>query len=622
MYLCTYMRRKIELLAPARDLECGKEAILHGADAVYIGGPLFGARAAASNSVEDIAALCAFAHMYGAKVYVTLNTILYDAELEAAERMVWLLYEHGVDALIVQDMALLRLNLPPIALHASTQTDNRTVEKVRWLEDMGFSQIVLARELGVREIAAIYDAVHVPLEAFVHGALCVSYSGQCYASQYCFGRSANRGQCAQFCRLPFDLLDSKGRVLAKDKHLLSLKDMNRSAFLEEMLDAGVSSFKIEGRLKDIAYVKNVTAYYRQKLDEILSRRPNDYVRSSFGQTDLNFTPQLEKSFNRGFTDYFLHGRTPDLCSFETPKAKGEFIGEVSLVGNRSFSVRYVREDDASLRLHAGDGLCFIGPDGKLQGFRVNKVDGMDIYPASMPVLSLRTLLYRNQDAYYEKMLSRPTAVRRLLLQIVFAETEEGYSLWLCDETGVEVLLNFPMQKIVAQSPQRDNMIQILSKLGDTPFKVAAVTVELNEERFIPSSVLTKWRRKVVDALMEKKTAEYKQEVRKLPKMNGDKVSDHITYLGNVANALSRDLYEQQGAMQIDPAFELCQPDKAVIMVCRHCLRFALGRCSKRLHGCFQDKKDCNEPWRLRMADGRVFTLEFDCVRCQMKIYAP
>ncbi|MBQ5380774.1 MAG: U32 family peptidase, partial [Paraprevotella sp.] len=318
-------QRPIELLAPARNLECGMAAVDHGADAVYIGAAKYGARAAAGNSVEDIARLVAYAHTYHVKVYVTINTILKDEELSDTEKMVWELYRCGVDALIVQDMAMLRLHLPPIPLHASTQMDNRSADKVKFLQQNGFSQVVLARELSLQEIKDIHEQCDIPLEVFVHGALCVSYSGQCYVSQHCFGRSANRGECAQFCRLKFDLQDSDGRVVERGKHLLSLKDMNRSEDLERLLDAGVSSLKIEGRLKDVAYVKNVTAYYRKRLDEIFVKR-NEYRKASSGHVTLKFIPQLEKSFNRGFTRYFLDGRTADIFSFNTPKSLGEEVG--------------------------------------------------------------------------------------------------------------------------------------------------------------------------------------------------------------------------------------------------------------------------------------------------------
>lgn len=371
-------QRKIELLAPAKNLECGIAAIDHGADAVYIGAPKFGARAAAVNSLEDIAALVEYAHLYNARIYVTVNTILKDEELQETEKMIWALFRAGVDALIVQDMGITGLNLPPIPLHASTQMDNRTVEKVRFLADAGFRQVVLARELSLREISKIHEACpDVPLEIFVHGALCVSYSGQCYVSQACFGRSANRGECAQFCRLPFSLVDAEGRVIVKDKHLLSLKDLNQSDELEALLDAGASSFKIEGRLKDVSYVKNVTVAYRRKLDAIFARR-KEYARASSGSCRYAFNPQLDKSFSRGFTHYYLHGRTKDVFSFDTPKSLGEEMGTMKEARGNYLTVAGLKS------FNNGDGVCYIDEQGRLQGFRINRVEGNKLYPQEMP----------------------------------------------------------------------------------------------------------------------------------------------------------------------------------------------------------------------------------------------
>lgn len=368
-------QRKIELLAPAKNLECGIEAVNHGADAVYIGAPKFGARAAAVNSLEDIAALVAYAHLYNVRIYVTVNTILREEELAETEKMIWELYRAGVDALIVQDMGITRLNLPPIPLHASTQMDNRTPEKVRFLADAGFRQVVLARELSLQEIRRIHDACpEVPLEVFVHGALCVSYSGQCYVSQACFGRSANRGECAQFCRLPFSLEDADGKTIIRNKHLLSLKDLNQSEVLEALLDAGATSLKIEGRLKDVSYVKNVTAAYRQKLDAIFARR-KEYARASSGTCTFDFKPQLNKSFSRGFTHYFLQGREQEITSFDTPKSLGEEMGTMKEQRGNYLTVAGVKP------FHNGDGVCFLDEQGRLQGFRINRVDGNKLYPA-------------------------------------------------------------------------------------------------------------------------------------------------------------------------------------------------------------------------------------------------
>ena len=443
--------RKIELLAPAKDLTCGLEAIRHGADAVYIGAPKFGARAAAANSGEDIRTLCDYAHLYGARVYVALNTILTDDELAEAERMIWELWRAGADALIVQDMGITQLDLPPIPLHASTQTDNRTVEKVRFFEQAGFTQVVLARELTLDEIREIAAETTVPLEVFVHGALCVSYSGQCYLSEALSGRSANRGACAQYCRLPYTLVDADGTKIAGPKHLLSLKDMNRSDRLEALLDAGVSSLKIEGRLKDVTYVKNVTAYYRRCLDAILSRRP-EYVRSSFGRSVYTFEPNPEKSFNRGFTPFFLDGRRADVTAFDTPKSLGEPVGRVkALKGKSAFTVAGTKV------LHNGDGLAFFNRRGELEGLRVNRVEAGCVYPLRMPPLAVGMPIYRNYDQEFEKLLAKPSAERKMVVRITFAENPFGFTLTLEDETGARVMLAEPFEKEPAQRPQEENI---------------------------------------------------------------------------------------------------------------------------------------------------------------------
>lgn len=603
--------RNIELLAPARDADTGVEAIRHGADAVYIGGPGFGARAAAGNSVADIERLAAYAHLFGARVYVAFNTILYDDELEQAREMAWQLYRAGADALIVQDLGLLELDLPPIALHASTQMDNRTPGKVRFLADAGFEQVVLARELTLDEIRAIHAATPVALEVFVHGALCVSLSGQCYASQYCFGRSANRGECAQFCRLAFDLVDAEGRTVVRQKHLLSLRDMNRTADLEAMLDAGVSSLKIEGRLKDTAYVKNVTAHYRQQLDAILRRRPDDYRRASLGESRFSFSPAPAKSFNRGFTDYFLHGRTADMSSFDTPKATGEPVGRV-----REIRGRALRTDGAA-EFANGDGLCFVDSDGQLRGFRVNRVADGWLYPAEMPHgLRRGTPLFRNADQAFERLLARPSAERRLALDLCLSETDEGYALALSDEGGRSVRLSFPAEKQDARTPQRDQLVAQLSKLGQTPYAARRVDLDLRGERFIPASLLGAWRREAVEALMRQPVAVRPRS----RKERGEPLypERRLTYLGNVANARARHYYAAHGVSEADPAYELAPPAGAVLMTCRYCLRYALGVCPVR-----QGRRaSWREPLALRLPDGRRFPLSFDCQRCLMKVHAP
>ena len=606
------MSMTIELLAPAKNLECGIEAIRHGADAVYIGAPKYGARAAAGNSLDDLRQLAEYAHQYGARVYVTLNTIIYDDELAEVERLVWDLYHIGIDALIVQDMALLTMKLPPIELHASTQTDNRTPEKVQFLYEQGFSQVVLARELSLDDIAAIHRACPVPLEAFVHGALCVSYSGQCYASQACFGRSANRGECAQFCRLPFDLVDADGRVIERGRHLLSLKDMNRSAHLEAMMDAGVRSFKIEGRLKDVTYVKNVTAAYRQAIDAVLARR-TEYKRASQGVSTYTFTPQLDKSFNRGFTDYFITGQRSEVYSFATPKAMGEPVGQVREVG-RGYLVL-----SSSKEFHNGDGFCFIDEQGQLQGFRVNRVEGERLYPKEMPRgLRVRTALYRNYDQEFERLLSRPSAERRIPVDILLRDTQQGFALTLTDDEGHSITVDFARDKEVARTEQRANLEAGLAKLGGTIFVASSVEIAFTDNWFIPSSVVADMRRTAVEALKELKIQNSKLKVDSVSRIQNSEFriqNSPLTYLANVANQRAAAFYRSCGATEVQPAYEISAPRGATLMFCRHCLRYAMGWCPHR----GGKLSPYREPYTLVLADGARFKLEFDCKACIMKV---
>ena len=603
----------IELLSPAKNLECGLEAIRHGADAVYIGAPKYGARAAAGNSLDDLRQLADYAHQFGARVYVTLNTIVYDDELAEVEALVWQLYRIGIDALIVQDMALLTMNLPPIELHASTQTDNRTPEKVQFLHSVGFSQVVLARELSLDDIAKIHSACPVPLEAFVHGALCVSYSGQCYASQACFGRSANRGECAQFCRLPFTLEDADGRIIERDRHLLSLKDMNRSAHLEAMMDAGVRSFKIEGRLKDVTYVKNITAYYRQAIDKILFRRP-EYRRASKGVSTYTFTPQPDKSFNRGFTDYYITGRRTDVTSFATPKSVGEPIGHVKEVGRGFITV------SSAKALHNGDGLCYIDERGLLQGFRVNRVEGTRLFLKDMPLtLRARTPLFRNYDQEFERLLSRPSAERRIPVAMRLYEVPFGFALAISDAQGRNATVSLTCDKEPARTEQRAGIETQLAKLGGTILVAERVDIDFTANWFIPSSVVADMRRRAVEAY--ERVCKLKNENSKLrvnttaPSVQSTISGGQLSYLANIANQRAEDFYRAHGAVQVSPAFELNAPKGATLMFCRHCLRYAMGWCPR--NGGI--KSPYREPYTLVSADGRRFALEFDCKQCIMMV---
>ncbi|CDA75852.1 interleukin-1 / 18 [Bacteroides sp. CAG:530] len=604
-------QRPIELLAPAKNLECGIEAINHGADAVYIGAPRFGARAAAGNSLADIEALVQYAHLYNVRIYVTVNTILRDDELKETEAMIWDLYRVGVDALIVQDMGLTQLNLPPIPLHASTQMDNRTVEKVRFLADAGFRQVVLARELSVNEISRIHAACPDTLfEVFIHGALCVSYSGQCYVSEACFGRSANRGECAQFCRLQFDMTDADGKVIEKGKHLLSLKDMNQSDNLEELLDAGASSLKIEGRLKDVSYVKNVTAYYRQKLDALFKRR-KEYVRASSGSVKPAFRPQLDKSFSRGFTDYFAHGRNSGIFSFNTPKSLGEEVGTVKEIRGNYLTVAGVKA------FSNGDGLCYLDAQGRLQGFRVNRVENNKLFPQEMPRIKPKTVLYRNFDQEFDRIMQKKSAERKLAVDVSLAENNFGFTLTMCDEDENSVSMALSKNKELARTPQHDNLINQLGKLGNTPFVPRNIDVDLSENWFIPSSELAELRRATVEKLLSLRRINYHRELWRMPETEHPYPQKELTYLGNVMNKEAAAFYQKHGVEKIAPAFEMEHPEGAALMFCKHCLRYSMGWCP--VH--HKVKPPYREPYYLVSGDGKKFRLQFDCKNCQMKVYS-
>jgi collagenase-like PrtC family protease len=612
--------RKLELLAPAKNLECGMAAIEHGADAVYIGASRFGARAAAGNSVSDIHQLCEYAHQFAVKVYVTVNTIIYDSELETTFHLIDELADAGVDALLVQDMSLIeKLSGSRLAIHASTQTDNRSADKVAWLQSLGCSRVVLARELSVSEIAAIHQAVpDVELEVFVHGALCVSYSGLCYASQYCFNRSANRGECAQFCRLKFDLQDADGKEIVHQRHLLSLKDLCQIDHLEELAAAGASSFKIEGRLKDVAYVKNVVSAYSERLNQIIGKHPNEYCRASRGEVSYAFTPNLAKTFNRGFTSYFLQGRQPDIASFDTPKALGEHVGHVKEFRGNSFNVA------GTASFVNGDGLCFINDEHELEGFRVNKVEGNRLYPFKMPEnLRPGVALYRNNDEAFEKILSGKTAERKILVKMIFGLTDDGFSLKISTEDGkIQGESNVQFEHQQAQKPQRDNILRQLSKLGDTLYRCSELKIEQDADTFfIPSSILSDLRRKCVESIKMKKdepeSRQIKSSAMTIPQEGWQPEYKQYPYLYNIANVKARDFYEHQGMERPQEAFEVKPVKDPLIMQCRHCIRYSLGYCVR--HGGKQPT--WREPLYLQLPDGRRFRLQFKCDECQMNIYA-
>ena len=620
--------RTLELLAPAKNLECGKMAIDHGADAVYIGATRFGARAAAGNSVDDIRRLCEYAHPYGARVYVTVNTIIYEDELSATRLLLKDLNACGVDALLVQDMGILEMVAEwrepepfKMELHASTQTDNRSAEKVRWLQELGFKRAVLARELSAKDISEICEKVpNMELEVFVHGALCVSYSGVCYASEHCFHRSANRGACAQFCRMKFDLLDNAGRAVEHQRYLLSMRDMCRIDHLELLADSGACSFKIEGRLKDVEYVKNVVSAYSRGLDKLIAKRPDDYRRASYGKVDYTFQSNLRKTFNRGFTTYFLEGRQNDIACFDTPKAMGEYVGKVKELRGGSFNVA------GTASFENGDGLCFVNDRHELEGFRINKAVGNRLYPLKMPAdLKPGVALYRNNDVAFSRLLSGVTAERRLPVKMKFRATANGFALHVVSvETGVEVRSEIMFAHQEARQPQYDNIKKQLTKLGSTIYSCSDVEVEEEAARlFVPSSLLAELRRDAVRQLAQKtvlsKEALNRRPAERCARGVGDVPREYVQfpYLYNISNHLAERFYQAQGLENIRPAFELAPTKEPLIMQCRHCIKYSLGFCVKR----GGKQPTWTEPLYLRLGDGRRFRLEFNCAACQMNIYA-
>lgn len=632
--------RKIELLAPAKNLECGIAAIDHGADAVYIGAAQFGARQTAGNSTDDIAELTRYAHQFGAAVYVTVNTIVYEKELAALEHLLKQLVEMGVDAILVQDMAVLEIykklkaeyvargyRMP--ALHASTQTDNRSADKVKWLKENGFERVVLARELSLEEITDIHKAhPDVELEAFVHGALCVSYSGACYASQYFFNRSANRGECAQFCRMAFDLKDSDGETLIEDSYLLSLKDMCQLDRLGDLLEAGVCSLKIEGRLKDANYVKNVVATYSEALNAYIAKHSDKFRRSSFGKCSYTFTPALEKTFNRGFTHYFFNGRQKDISSFNTPKAMGEYVGYVKEIRRGSFNV-------AGTAMFAnGDGLCFFNRQKKLEGFRVNRVENNRLFPLTMPKnLEPGMALYRNNDIEFERAMQGKTATRKLQVRFVVDVVDGKLTFTATDECGrsANVVLNETPEK--AQKSQHDNIVKQLEKLGNTVWTANEISINNSaDEFFIPSSRLAAVRRELLEALENTPVSNHtdKQAVGETAtnsvNANNTVYADTIN-IANVANTTAQNYYAAHGVKNAPTAFELNSDYKAgsttapsavpPLMTCRYCLRYALGYCVKN----GGKRPTWHEPLHLEAKNGIRVRLAFNCAKCQMEVYA-
>ncbi|MCA9732798.1 MAG: U32 family peptidase [Deferribacteres bacterium] len=599
---------QIELLSPARDLQCGITAINCGADAVYIGAPKFGARSKAGNSLHDIAELVRHAHIYWAKVYVVLNTILFDHELPEAVSLVRQLYEMGVDALIIQDMGLLECDLPPIPLNASTQMHNNSPEKVRFLEQSGFQRVILARELSIEQIREIRLQTNVELECFVHGALCVCYSGQCYMSYAIGGRSGNRGECAQPCRKRYRIVNQAGEQVQPFNHWLSLRDLNLSTHLADLIDAGISSFKIEGRLKDQTYVANVVGYYRQELDLVLAAKQLNAASS--GQVEFDFEPDLDKTFNRGYTTYFIDGKGQSPGFPDTPKMVGEELGTVIKVERDHFI------HDIKTELHSGDGICYFTSHGELQGTSINQADGQRIFPAEMKEIQAGTVIYRNYDHVFLKALANNRTRRTIGVTITVSDTAEGIRLTACDEEEICAQLDYTLEKIPARNAGavQTKLVEALSRSGDTPFRIDKVDILWESMWFIPVSMLNEWRRTLLNELLARR--EGARPKRAFPRAGADNPTYPISKLdfrGNVLNSHARDFYMHHGVEQIDPAAESGKDlHGEAVMRTRYCIKHQLGLCDTK-----HPKHQSTEPWFLEDEQKRRFRIQFDCRPCEM-----
>ena len=600
-------KRSIELLAPAKNLEAGIAAINHGADAVYVGAPKFGARAAAGNSIEDIDKLVKYARRYWAKVYVALNTILFDDELDEALTLIRSMYGAGVDALIIQDMGLLELALPPIPLFASTQTHNYSIEKIKFLEKVGFQRVILARELSLKQLREIRFATKIDLEFFVHGALCVSFSGQCYLSQAVQGRSANRGECAQPCRLPYTLTDNSGCLIEQNKYLLSLKDLNLSEYLRDLIDSGVSSFKIEGRLKDINYVRNVTAFYRQRIDEILEKDTTLH-RLSSGKTRSAFRPDPVKPFSRGVAEHFIRRRNIDSLSPDTPKSTGAYLGKVNQVERKCF----ILETDAIL--HNGDGICFFDTQNILRGTNINKAEGNKIFPSEIDGLEIGTSIYRNYDYAFAKELQAGTTKRLISIKVQFFESLNGFTVSMEDEDGVTIRLARVCEKNPAKNKNQAEEIvrRQLTKLGDSNFVCEEMNVVWSQPYFLPVRLCNEMRREAIQLLEEERLKLYHKQISSLQPNYEPYPEKQLDYSANIANKKAKAFYRRHGVENIENAFELQKETQGkTVMTMKYCLRFQYGLCSGK------NISDA-EPLFLNDAKNR-YRLEFDCDVCQMRI---
>ncbi|AOW10454.1 peptidase U32 family protein [Flavobacterium gilvum] len=608
------MKKKIEILAPAKDLIGGIAAINSGADAVYVGAPQFGARSNATNSIEDVAALVQYAHLYNVPVFVVINTILYDNELETCRQMIWQLYDIGVDALIIQDMAIMEMDLPPIVLHASTQANNRDADKIKFLADAGIKRVVLARELNLHQIKEISTTTDVELEFFVTGALCVSFSGNCYMSVANGERSANRGSCAQNCRLPYNLIDGHGETLIKSTHLLSIKDFDVSNEIPNLVEAGVCSFKIEGRLKDIVYVKNNVSYLRKKLDSFLENN-DKYTKASSGKCTYTFDSELSRTFNRGYTDYFVNERHATIGSWESPKSKGQYIGKlIKTVGN-------AYEIENGHLLNNGDGLCYINENNEADGIYVNKVENGLAYPNVLKELKDGTFIYRNNDAAFIKIVEREdSAVRKISTSLLLFENETGFELLATDEDGntSSVQLAHPKEQTKNNQSIEENIKTQLAKTGFTPYTADEITIQFTDNWFLPISKINEMRRTVYEQLTKIRLKNYKRIERKIEKTSHPYPETKLDFMYNVSNKMARKFYERHGVTEIEKAFELqWDPGKSRVMTTKYCIKYELAKCPKYHKDTMEGK--LKEPLVLKQGE-LEYKLKFNCKPCEMEIW--
>jgi 23S rRNA 5-hydroxycytidine C2501 synthase len=609
------MRKKVEILSPAKNLVQGMAAINAGADAVYIGAPQFGARSNATNSVEDIAEMVRYAHLFKAQVFVVLNTILYDDELETCRKLIHELYNIGVDALIVQDMAILEMDLPPIVIHASTQANNRDPKHVKFLADAGIKRVVLARELNLDQIKDISSASDVELEFFVSGALCVSFSGNCYMSIANGERSANRGSCAQNCRLPYQLIDGDGTTLISNSHLLSIKDLDLTDQVPNLIEAGITSFKIEGRLKDIVYVKNNTSYLRKKLDSFLEANADKYQKASSGRTFYNFEPEMDRSFNRGYTDYFLNKRKERIGSWESPKSQGQYIGKLLEMKANGYVIENYEQ------LNNGDGLYFINAQGEADGAQINIIVNDVVVPNTLKPLPLGTLIYRNSDAEFNKMVEQEkSAIRKIGVKLYFSETPEGFVLKAIDEDGHEQEITMLAEKTLANSAESliPNIQKNLSKTGNTPFIADEIVVEFSQNWFLPNSKVNEIRREVLEKLAEVRIKEYHREEFHITKTTHPYPEQKLDFMYNVSNKMARAFYLRHGVVEIEKAFELqWDPGKSRVMTTKYCVKYELGKCARYQRETMGEK--LKEPLTLKHGETE-YKLKFNCKPCEMEIW--